>query len=144
MASSDFQVNVQSGVSNPDIRNLTDTEKSMARAMGITEEQFRQNKFAYLASEERRRERGRDLGEVVDRFLSELGEGYRVVSVTCNLSTPTWRLEIATPDGARNVVLSWELVDYVLDARTQSEFQRLQNMVFFGLGRQDVIFGDRQ
>lgn len=116
----------------------------MARAMGITEEQFRQNKSAYLASEERRRARGRDLGELVDRFLSELGEGYRVASVTGNLSTPTWRLEIMTPAGAKNVVLSWDLVDHVLDARTESEFQRLRNMVFFGLGRQDMIFGDRR
>ncbi|HEV7219781.1 MAG TPA: hypothetical protein VGN39_12965 [Terriglobales bacterium] len=60
--------------------------------------------------------------------------------MTWNSSTLSWRLEIATPSGAKNVVLSWDLVDDVLDHRTKSELQRLKNMVLFGLGQQELIF----
>jgi hypothetical protein len=140
MPGSDFHVNVPSGFSNSDVRNLSDTEKGMAGAMGLSEEQFRQSKLEYLLSEERRRNRGRDLGEQVEKILNELGSGYRLTSVTWNRNTLSWRLEIETPQGLQNVVLSSELVDYALDARTRRELQRLRNMVWFGLGRHDLIF----
>jgi len=140
MAGSDFHVNVPSGFSNPDVRNLSDTEKSMAGAMGLSEEQFRQSKLEYLLGEERRRTRGHDLGEQVEKILAELGTGYRLESVTWNSNTLSWRLEIETPQGQQNVVLASELVDDALDARTRRELRRLRNMVWFGLGRRDLIF----
>ena len=112
----------------------------MAGVMGLSEEQFRQSKLEYLLGEERRRNRGRDLGEQVEKVLVELGNGHRLKSVTWNSNTLSWRLEIETPQGQQNVVLSWELVDDALDARTRSELQRLRNMVLFGLGRRDLIF----
>jgi hypothetical protein len=145
MAESNFQVNVPSGVSSPDIRNLTDAEKNMARKLGLAEEQYRQSKADLLAGEERRRERGQDLGEIVQQFLTELGPDYRILSITWNVDTLTWRLEIGIPGGAKkNVALSWELVDDALDAQTKTELRRLRNMVFFGLGRRDMIFGNRK
>jgi len=144
MAGSNFQVYVPSSVTNSEIRNLTDAEKGVAQRMGVSEERYRQGKADLLAGEERRRQRGRELGETVGQFLTELGTGYRLVSVTWNIDTLTWRLEIETPSGSENVVLPWDLVDDVLDARTRTELQRLRNMVFFGLGRRDMIFGNRK
>jgi hypothetical protein len=140
MAGSNFQVNVPSGFSNPDVRSLSDTERSMAGAMGLSEEQFRQSKLEYLLGEERRKNRGLDLGEQVEKILTELGAGYRLTSVTWNSNTLSWRLEIETPQGLQNVVLASQLVDDALDARTRRELQRLRNMVWFGLGRRDLIF----
>jgi len=116
----------------------------MAGAMGLSEEQFRQSKLEYLLREERRRTRGRDLGEQVERILDEIGEGYRLSSVTWNTDTLSWRLEIETQQGPQNVVLSSELVDDALDARTRRELQRVRNMVWFGLGRRDLIFEKHQ
>lgn len=139
MAGSNFQVNVPSGFSNPGLRDLSETEKSVAGAMGLSEEQFRQSKLEYLLGEERRRNRGRELGEHVEKILAELG-GYRLTSVTWNSSTLSWRLEIETAQGQQNVVLSGWLVDDTLDARTRSELERVRNMVWFGLGRRDLIF----
>jgi hypothetical protein len=139
-----FNVHVPSGFSNPDVQRLSETERSMAGAMGLSDEEFRRSKIEYLAKEERRRQRGRELGEAVEQFLNELGPGYRLLSVTWNIDSLTWRLEIETPVGKENVVLPWELVDDVLDARTRTELQRLRNMVFFGLGRRDMIFGTRK
>ena len=107
--------------------------------MGLSEEQFRQSKLEYLLREERRRNRGRDLGEQVEKILAELGAGYRLISVTWNGDRLSWRLEIETPQGPQNVVVQSELVDDALDSRTRSELQRLRNMVLFGLGRQDLI-----
>ena len=137
--SANFQVNVPSGFSNPDSQNLSEGEKSVARGMGLSEEQFRQSKIECFLAEQRRRERGRDLGEQVEGFLAEAGPDYHVVSVTWNGNTLSWTLEIATPQASQNVVLSWELVDDALDSRTRSEMQRLRNMVLFGLGRQELI-----
>lgn len=137
--SANFQVNVPSGFSNPDPQNLSETEKSLAKGMGPSEEQFRQRKIEYLLGEQRRRARGRDLGEQVESLLAELGAGFRVASVTWNDNTLSWTVEIATPQGSQNVVLSFELVDEALDSRTRTELQRLRNMVLFGLGRQELI-----
>ena len=144
MPSSNFQVRVPSAISNPEIRNLSEAEKNVAGNKGLSEEQYRLSKADLLAAEERRRERGSDLGTIVEQFLGELGQGYRVLSVTWNMDSLIWRLEIETPNGTENVALSAELVDDVLDARTRAEFQRLRNMVFFGLGRRDLIFGKRK
>jgi len=74
----------------------------MAGAMGLSEEQFRPSKLDYLLKEERRRERGKDLGEQVKKILGELGAGYRLTSVTWNSNTLSWRLEIETPQGPKN------------------------------------------
>lgn len=115
----------------------------MAGAMGLSEEQFRQSKLEYLLGEERRKSRGHDLGEQAKKILDDLGPGYRLVSVTWNSSTLSWRLEVETQQGQQNVVLSWGLVDDALDARTPGELQRLRNMIWFGLGRRDLIFEKR-
>jgi len=142
----DFAVNVSSGFSNPDRNNLSDSEKSMASSISGSpdvpgsEEFFRQDKAKYFAIQDGIQNRGYDLGEQVKKVLEELGAEYKLNSVTWNSSTPSWRLEVATPSGPENVVLSWDLVDDVLDHRTRSEFQRLKNMVLFGLGRKDLIF----
>lgn len=134
-----FQVKVPSGFSNSDVKNLSEGEKGMAGAMGFSEEQFRQAKLDHLLKEERRRERGKDLGKEVEKVLLELGPEYHLTTVTWNSDTLSWRLETETPKGQQNVVLSWDLVDDALDSRTRSELQRLRNLVLFGLGRQELI-----
>ncbi len=148
MSGAEFSVNISSGFSNPDVKNLSDTEKSLARAMGFTEDQFRRSKIDHLAKElakeERARARGRELGEAVNKILGEISPDYRLTRVNWNSDSLSWTLEIDTNDGPRNVVISWELADDVLDSRTQNEFQRLRNMVLFGLGRTDLIFRGRE
>jgi len=144
MADSDFQVNVPSGFPNPDRQNLTDEERAIARGIAGSEEEFRRNKLEFLAAEDRRRQRGQELGKQVQTTLSELGAEYRLISVTWNGNTLSWTLEVSTPQGSHNVVLPWTLVDDVLDARTRGEFQRLRNMVLFGLGRRGLIFERHQ
>jgi hypothetical protein len=144
MTAPEFQVNIPSGFSNPDRRNLSEGERAMARGIAGSEAEFAQNKADFLAAEDRRRERGRSLGTYVQEALAELGREYRLVSVTWNGNTLSWTLDVATPQGSHNVVLPWSLVDDVLDARTKGELKRLRNMVFFGLGRRDLIFERRQ
>jgi hypothetical protein len=138
MASYGFQVNVPSGFSNSDVLHLSEVEKSMAPSFG-GEQRFRELKRDYLLGEEELRIRGRQLGEIAQRFLSELGDEYRLAAVNWN-NNGTWTLEVGTPGGSQNVVLSWFLVDDVLSAGTPSELQRVRNMLFFGLRRQDLIF----
>jgi hypothetical protein len=143
MSGADFEVNVPPTVLGSDLRHLTVAEKDVARRMGLTEGQYRRSKADLLLGDERRRTRGRDLGEAVSRILKDLGEEHGVRSVTWSGDSLIWRVEIETPSGDKNVALNWDLVDDVLDARTPSELQRLKNMVYFALGRKDLIFGAR-
>jgi len=138
MVTHSFQVNVSSGFSNPDVERLSETEKSMSSWFG-GEEGFRRAKSDFLHGEERLRVRGRKLGEIVAGFLEEAGLDYRLTAVNWN-NTGSWTLEIETPSGAQNIVLSWFLVDDVMNAMTRTELQRVRNLVLFGLGRRDLIF----
>jgi hypothetical protein len=122
------------------IADLTPEEKELAFKFGLTEEQYQRSKLALAERSERILGRARQLGEQVQTVLDSLGSDYRLVSVVRNLDTTTWKLEIQTPNGITPVVLSWELVDDVLDAGTRSELKRLTNMVLFGLGRGELIF----
>jgi len=116
----------------------------VARGIAGSEGEFLRNKLAALEDVDRRKQRGRDLGEQAKTALVELGTDYHLRKVTWNGDRLSWILEVETPVGSHNVVLPWTLVDDVLDARTRGEFQRLRNMVFFGLGRRDMIFERRQ
>jgi len=143
MATHGFQVNVPSGFSNPDVQNLSATEKDMARAMGLSEDEFRRSKFDYFVREQQRRDRGRQLGVLVEKVLTELGREYQLDSVTWNPNTWTWRFGVTTAGGSENVILQEDVADQIIDFDTPGEFQRLRNMVLFGLGRTDLIFEER-
>ncbi len=134
-----FNVHVPSGFSNPDVQTLSETERSLAKAMGMSDEEFRRSKLNYLAKEQRVRARGTELGELVQKILDELGKDYRLENVNWNADSLSWTFQVSTPHGSNNVVLSWELSDDVLDSRTRTALQRLRNMVLFGLGRKDLI-----
>ena len=97
------------------------------------------SKLEFLAKEERARARGRELGELVQKILGEIDPADLLESISWNMDTLSWTLHISTPRGPHNVVVSWELADDVLDSRTKGELQRLRNIVFFGLGRRDLI-----
>lgn len=142
MAEMAFQVNVPSGFSNPSLEHLSETERAFARASG-GEDRFKESKREYLRGEQERRQRGQDLGELVQLVLHEAGADYVLKAVNWN-NNGTWTLEVQGRDGDINVVLDWFLVDDVVTARTRNELQRLRNMVLFGLGRGDLIRGVQQ
>jgi len=119
---------------------LSKEERELARKYAMSDEEWRRGKLAGVYGQQRKEARALDLGKQVEEILADLGPGHRLVSVTWNGDTLTWRLEVETPQGKQNVVLSWELVDDALDFRTSGELQRLRNMVWFGLGRRDLIF----
>lgn len=125
-----------------ELPSLTEEEREIAKKYG-TEESYQRAKLALMYGHERKETRAVELGERVVQILADLGQDYRLASVNWNSDTLTWRLEIESPQGKQNVVLSWELVDDALDFRTQGELQRLRNMVWFGLGRRDLIFKKR-
>jgi hypothetical protein len=122
---------------------LTDEERELAHKFGVTEEQFRLSKLALSEKADRIRARAVDLGKSVQSILEPLGTGYRLEALARNLDTMTWTLRVQTPTGTVNVPLSWELVDDVLDSGTKTEFNRLRNMVLFGINRRDLIFQRR-
>jgi len=133
-----------SGIPTSGLPPLSEEEMRVAGKFGMSDEAYRREKLAFVYGHQRKEARALDLGTQVERILAELGQDYRLTSVNWNSDTLTWRLETETPQGKRNVVLSWELVDDALDFRTAGELQRLQNMVWFGLGRRDLIFEKRE
>ncbi|MGH9556149.1 MAG: hypothetical protein ACRD2Y_10045 [Terriglobales bacterium] len=118
---------------------LTPGEKEAARKFGLTEDQYQRSKLALAEQSGRIHARAVDLGELTQSILAPLGEGYRLVALARNIDTASWTLQLQTPQGTRNVVVSWELAD-VLDSRTAQELNRLKNLVLFALGRQELIF----
>src|SRR5271165_6860842 len=90
MATQSFQVNVPSGFSNPDVGQLSETERAFSPSFG-GEERFRRLKHEYLLGEERLRIRGRELGEIVQTFLNEIGPDYCLTVVNWN-NNGTWTL----------------------------------------------------
>jgi len=122
------------------LAELTQEEKELAQKFGVAEEQFQRSKLALAEKADRIRARAVELGNLVVTILEPLGSGYRLESLARNIDTLSWTLRIQTPVGPVNVPLSWELVDDVLDYRTKTEFNRLRNMVWFGINRPELIF----
>jgi len=127
------------GVPTSELPPISEEEREMARRLGMSDEAYRRSKLAGTFGHQRLEARAVDLGEQVDRILVESLVGYRLAGVTWNSDSQSWRIEIETPQGQQNVVLSKDLVNDALDSRTRSELQRLRNMVLFGLGRQELI-----
>jgi len=125
------------------LAELTQEEKELAQKFGVTEEQFQRSKLALAEKADRIRARAVELGNLVVSVLEPLGAGYRLESLARNIDTLSWTLRIQTPIGPVNVPLSWELVDDVLDYGTKTEFNRLRNMVWFGINRPELIFEKR-
>lgn len=123
---------------------ISDEEREFARKLDRSDEAYQRGKLAGMYGHQRMENRAVALGKQVEEILANMGQEYRLASVTWNSSTLTWRLVIATPQGEQNVVLPSELVNDALDAQTRRELQRLRNMVWFGLGRRDLIFEKRQ
>ncbi len=123
---------------------ISDEEREFARKLERSDEAYQRGKLAGMYRQQRMEDRAVALGKQVEEVLANMGQEYRLASVTWNSSTLTWRLAIATPQGEQNVVLPSELVNDALDAQTRRELQRLRNMVWFGLGRRDLIFEKRQ
>jgi len=123
-----------------DLPPISEEEHEVAVNLEISDESYRRGKLAGIYGRQRLIDRATALGKQVSELLAGLGESYQVSSVRWNSSTLSWTLKIATPQGSQNVVLSWELVDDVLDSQTRTQIQRLRNMVLFGLGRRDLIF----
>jgi len=128
------------GVPTSELPPLSDEEREAARKFGMSDEAFQRSKLSLMYGHQRIEARALDLGEQVEKILTELDTGYQLISVTWNSSTLSWRLEVETPQGRQNVALASDLVNDALDARTRSELRRLRNMVLFGLGRQELIF----
>ena len=132
------------GVPASELPRISDEEHEIARKWEISDEDYRREKLAGIYARQRIETRAIALGKQVEEILSALEPGYRLARVTWNSDTSSWRLEIETPQGKQNVILSSELVNDALDAQTRRELQRLRNMVWFGLGRRDLIFEKRQ
>jgi hypothetical protein len=124
--------------------SLTADEKDAARKFGMTDEQYFRSKLDLVEKGRRLWARATQLGELLEKMLQSLGDGYRLVGIARNIDTLTWTLQVNTPSGLRSIVLPWELVDDVLDSGAARDTDRLKNLLYFGVGRRDAIFQGRK
>ena len=118
---------------------LSEEQRHVARKMGIPEEDYRRNVFAGELGEKRLRNRGEDLGLVVEKLLSKLGAGYRLDAVKGEMINSRWLCRVETPEGIVNVAISRELVDDVLDSGATEEREKLKRHILAELGRIEGI-----
>jgi hypothetical protein len=148
MSSPDFEVVISGGhisqeawlkASGSQKPELSDEQKEVARKMGVAEEEYARGVVAMQLGEEAQRGRGRVLGERIQRILESLGSEYKLDAVIRQGTQLRWLARIEVGGKVFAVAIPMELADDVIDAGSDQDTNRLRNLVFFGVGRQDLI-----
>ena len=119
---------------------LSDEQKEAARRMGVAEEEYARGVVAMQLGEEAERGRGRVLGERIQRILESLGSECKLAAVIRQGAQLRWLARIEVGQKVFAVAIPMELADDIVDAGSDQDMNRLKNLVFFGVGRQDLIF----
>ena len=127
------------GAPRSELPKLNEQQKEVARKFGISDEEYARGLLAGLYGEERMRQRGQHLGEVVEEILGGLGEDYRLAAVTAQMFEGRWILRIQTPAKIVNVAVPRELADDVLDSGAIEEIDKLKAQVLSAVGRNELI-----
>ncbi len=122
-----------------ELPELTAEQRTVAKKMGISEEDYRRSVLAGRLGESRMLRRGQGLGEIVEKLLDGLGPDYHVDAIKAEMFNSRWLVRVAAPDRIFNVAVPRELADDVLDSGTSEEIERLKNCVLSGLDRSELI-----
>ena len=148
MSSSDFEVVISGGhisqeawlkASGSRKPELSDQQKEVARKLGVAEEEYARGVVAMQLGEEAERGRGRVLGERIREILASLGPEYKLDAVIRQGTQLRWLARIDVGGRVFAVAIPMELADDIIDAGSDRDMNRLRNLVFFGVGRQDLI-----
>jgi hypothetical protein len=122
-----------------ELPKLTEQQKFVAKKTGVSEEEYRRGVLAEMYGESRMLERGKELGQMVQRVLEGLGSGYRVKAVRAEIFKERWVIRIVTPGEVFNVAVPRDIADDAVDSGTADEIERLKNCVLNGINRSGLI-----
>lgn len=121
-----------------DLPKLTAQQKTVAKKMGISEEDYQRGVLAGRFGEKRMLQRGKGLGTVVKDLLGSIGSEYRVEAVKAEMFNGRWLIRVAGPDRVFNVAVPRELADDVLDSGAAEEVERLKRCLLAALGHTEL------
>ncbi len=122
-----------------ELPQLTGEQQTVARKMGVSEEDYARGVLAGRLGESRMRRRGEGLGHAVEELLTGLGPDYRLDAVKADMFNERWLIRIVTRDRVFNIPVPRDLADDLLDSGASKEIERLKNCLLVGLGRSELI-----
>jgi hypothetical protein len=122
-----------------ELPDLNEEEKEIARKRGISEEEYARRVLLAHYGEDLQRERGKVFGERIQKILEGLGSEYKLDAVIRQGTQLRWLARIEVGGKVFAVAIPMELADDIIDAGSDRDISRLRNLVFFGVGRQDLI-----
>lgn len=126
-------------VAESELPELTEQQKTVARKMGVSEEDYRRGVLAGKFGESRMLSRGRKLGATIQELLEGLGPEYKVDAVKAEMFNDRWLIRILTPSRVFNVAIPRDLADDVLDSGAIEEVERMKNCLLTGVNRSELI-----
>jgi len=117
-----------------ELPQLTEEQRAVARGFKITEEDYARGVLAGSYGRERQRNRGKLLGEEIQRMLDQEGAGSQVVRVAYQTDRLRWLVSVQTPGGIANVAVPRELADDVVDSGLWDQIDALRARVASALG----------
>ena len=118
---------------------LSDDQKEVARRFKISEEEYARGVLAGIYGRERQRNRGKQLGELVQEILGELGKSGKVVHVAYEMDRIRWVVSVRTSDKTVQVLVPRELADDLVDSRLKEYEHELKGRVANALGLAGVL-----
>ncbi len=112
---------------------LSEEQKEVAKKFEMSEEEYARAELARVYGQRGLRERAQRLGAIVAKMLAEVSPKSRLAAVRYEGTELRWVLGVETPQGTRNLSVSRDLIDDVLDSELFEEMQRLRSHLKNGL-----------
>lgn len=123
-----------------ELPQLSEQQKDIARRMGIPETEYARGVLVNKYSEERQRDRGKKLGEHIDKILYGLGSSYYQLQALVREGVKfRWIARIMTPQGVKNVAIPFEIADDVIDSGAVQDIERLKEIILKAVGREEML-----
>ncbi len=106
---------------------LSEEQKEVAKKYEMSEEEYARAELARVYGRRGLRERAEQLGAIVGKMLAEVSPQSRLAAVRYEGTELRWVLGVETPQGMRNLGVSRDLIDDVLDSELFEEMQRLRS-----------------
>jgi hypothetical protein len=106
---------------------LTEEQKEAADKFGMTEEEYARGELARIYGQRGLRSKAQELGAILQTMLSEISPESRLIAVLYEGMNLRWVVRIEMPQGIRNLSVSRELADDVLDSGLFEAVQQLKS-----------------
>lgn len=122
-----------------ELPKLNDEQKEVARRMGISEEEYARGVLVGQYGENRQLQRGKAIGLRIEEILEVLGKAYALEALIREGARERWVARINAPAGPKNVAISLDLADDVIDSGTVQDLERLRVLILQALGGTELL-----